>query len=93
MPVKILIPTPLRSYTGKNKSVVVDGKTIKDLLYNLSKEYPALAKHLFADTGNLRSFINVYVNDQDIRALKDTDTPVIESDTVSIIPAIAGGRA
>lgn len=93
MSVRILIPTPLRAYAGKNQSVAVEGETVRDLLSNLAKQYPDLAKHLFAETGNLRSFINVYVNDQDIRALQNVDTPLSNSDTVSIIPAIAGGRS
>jgi molybdopterin converting factor small subunit len=89
---KILIPTPLRQYAGKNDSVELDGSTVGDLLNSLTGEYTELRRHLYSDEGKLRSFVNVYVNDEDIRYLDKEATPVKAEDTVSIVPSIAGGR-
>ena len=91
MATTILIPTPLRAYTGKRDSVQVEGATIADALLDLTAQFGELRQHLFTDQGTLRSFVNVYVNDEDIRFLKNLDTPVKDSDEVSIVPAIAGG--
>jgi molybdopterin converting factor small subunit len=88
---KVSLPTPLRPYADKQSEVQVKGVTIKEVLSNLTERHPALRKHLFGDDGALRSFVNVYVNDEDIRYLKKSDTPVAENDLVSIIPSIAGG--
>ncbi len=88
----ILIPTPLRQYAGKNDSVELDGSTVGDLLNSLTGEYTELRRHLYSDEGKLRSFVNVYVNDEDIRYLDKEATPVKAEDTVSIVPSIAGGR-
>ena len=92
MSVKIMIPTPLRGYTNKQDSVVVEGGTVKEALHDLTSRHPALKKHLFSDDGNLRSFVNIYVNDDDIRYLHKEHTALIEKDVLSIIPSIAGGR-
>jgi adenylyltransferase/sulfurtransferase len=89
---KILIPTPLRQYTEKKDSVEVNGSTVGELLNSLTSQYGDLRRHLFNDEGKLRSFVNVYVNDEDIRYLNKDATAVRESDTVSIVPSIAGGR-
>lgn len=89
---KILIPTPLRQYAGKNDSVELDGSTVGDLLNSLTGEYTELRRHLYSDEGKLRSFVNVYVNDEDIRYLDKEATPVKADDTISIVPSIAGGR-
>ena len=89
---KILIPTPLRQYAGKNDSVELDGSTVGDLLNSLTGEYTELRRHLYSDEGKLRSFVNVYVNDEDIRYLDKEATPVKAEDTVSIVPSVAGGR-
>lgn len=89
---KILIPTPLRQYAGKNDSVELDGSTVGDLLNSLTGEYTELRRHLYSDEGKLRSFVNVYVNDEDIRYLDKEATPVKAEDTVSIVPSIAGGH-
>jgi MoaD family protein len=88
---KILIPTPLRPFTGKLDAVEVDGATIGELLANLTSQYAGLKPHLYNDQGKLRSFVNVYLNDEDIRFLKNLETPVKEGDEISIVPAIAGG--
>jgi adenylyltransferase/sulfurtransferase len=91
MPIKILIPTPLRPYTGKQSTVEVAGKTVGEALSNLVAEHPDLRKHLFAEDGKLRSFVNVYLNDEDIRYLAKDATPAKESDTITIVPSVAGG--
>ena len=87
---KILIPTALRQFTAQNDSVEVAGTTVADALKALTEKYPDMRKNLFNDQGKLRSFVNVYVNDEDIRYLNKTATPVAASDTVSIVPSIAG---
>src|SRR5215203_5169669 len=88
---KILIPTPLRPFTDKLDAVDIDGATIGDLLQNLTTKYGGLKQHLYAADGKLRSFVNIYVNDDDIRYLQKDQTPLKPGDTVSIIPSVAGG--
>jgi len=88
---KILIPTPLRPFTGKQDAVEVDGTTIGELLVNLTTTYAGLKPHLYNEQGKLRSFVNVYLNDEDIRYLEKEKTPVKPGDTISIIPSVAGG--
>src|SRR6266536_5780379 len=93
MAVTVLIPTPLRPYVGGRDSLELEGTSVGELLERLSGEHAALKQHLFADDGRLRSFVNVYVNDRDIRQLAQRDTPVQAGDTVTIIPSIAGSTA
>ena len=89
---KIFIPTPLRAFTGKQDTVEVNGTTIHEVLEGLTTRYPDLRKHLFTEEGKLRSFVNVYLNDEDIRYLEAKEqTTVSDSDSLSIIPSIAGG--
>src|SRR5712691_6527600 len=88
---KILIPTPLRPYTDKQDAVDATGATVGELLADLTKRHAGLKAHLYNEQGKLRSFVNVYVNDEDIRYLQKEQTPVGASDTVSIIPSVAGG--
>jgi adenylyltransferase/sulfurtransferase len=88
---KILIPTPLRQFADKKDSVVLSGATVGDVLKQLTSQYADLRRHLYNDEGKLRSFVNVYVNDEDIRYLEKDATPLQDSDTVSIVPSIAGG--
>jgi molybdopterin/thiamine biosynthesis adenylyltransferase/rhodanese-related sulfurtransferase/molybdopterin converting factor small subunit len=88
---KILIPTPLRPFTGKLDAVDVEGGTIGELLTNLTTKYEGLKPHLYNEQGKLRSFVNVYLNDEDIRYLQKENTPVNPGDTISIIPSVAGG--
>src|SRR5579862_9320966 len=90
---KILIPTPLRQFADKKDSVQLTGATVGEVLKSLTSEYADLRRHLYNDEGKLRSFVNVYVNDEDIRYLKKEATPLNEGDTVSIVPSIAGGSA
>src|SRR5689334_21601840 len=88
---KILIPTPLRPYTDKQDAVDASGATVGELLADLTRRHSGLKAHLYNDQGKLRSFVNVYVNDEDIRYLQKEQTPVGASDSVSIIPSVAGG--
>jgi molybdopterin converting factor small subunit len=89
---KIKIPTALRQYTEGNSEVEVGGATAGETLGNLASEYPDLRQHLYTGDGKLRSFVNVYKGDEDIRYLDGADTEVSEGDELSIIPSIAGGR-
>jgi len=91
MPVKVIIPTPLRPYAGKQQSVDLQAATVAEALSALTLRFAELKKHLYADDGRLRSFVNVYVNDEDIRYLQKDQTRVKEGDTISIVPSIAGG--
>jgi molybdopterin/thiamine biosynthesis adenylyltransferase/rhodanese-related sulfurtransferase/molybdopterin converting factor small subunit len=91
MSTKIHIPTPLRPFTGKRDVVELEGATVGELLANLTSEHEALKKHLYNDEGRLRSFVNIYLNDEDIRYLDREQTPVKPGDTLSIIPSVAGG--
>jgi len=88
---KILIPTPLRPYTDKLDAVEATGATVGELLADLTRKHAGLKAHLYNEQGKLRSFVNVYVNDDDIRYLQKEQTPVQADDTVSIIPSVAGG--
>ncbi len=90
---KILIPTALRQFTGQQDSVEVTGATVADALAQLTTQYPNIKKNLFNDQGKLRSFVNVYVNDEDIRYLEKDATKLDGNDTLSIVPSIAGGSA
>jgi molybdopterin converting factor small subunit len=89
---KVLIPTPLRQFADKKDSVEVAGATVGAILGTLTTQFPDMKKNLFNEEGKLRSFVNVYVNDEDIRYLQKDSTAVADSDTVSIVPSIAGGR-
>jgi len=91
MPVKVMIPTPLRPYAGKRDSAEFNAATVGEALRHLTTQYSDLRKHLFTEDGRLRSFINVYVNDEDIRYLAKENTATKDGDTISIIPSIAGG--
>ncbi|MGA2632813.1 MAG: ubiquitin-like small modifier protein 1 [Terracidiphilus sp.] len=91
MPIKVLIPTPLRPYAGKQSMIEVNAKTVGEVLSNLVAQHPDLRRHLFSEDGKLRSFVNVYLNDEDIRYLTKDATSVKESDTVTIVPSVAGG--
>ena len=91
MPI-IHIPTPLRQYSEKKASVEVQGGTVGDALSSLITQHPELKRHLYTEAGKLRSFVNVYVNDEDVRYLLKEATSVGENDNISIVPSIAGGR-
>jgi adenylyltransferase/sulfurtransferase len=89
---KLMIPTPLRQYAGKKDSVEVEASTVAEALKKLTDEHGDLRRHLFNDEGKLRSFVNVYVNDEDIRYLEKDQTAVNSGDVISIVPSIAGGK-
>ena len=90
----VFIPTPLRPYAAGNDSVEVEAATITAVLQSLTETHPDLRKHLFTSEGKLRAFVNLYLNDEDVRYLpQKEETPVTAADTLSIIPSIAGGLA
>ncbi|HEV2422355.1 MAG TPA: MoaD/ThiS family protein [Candidatus Acidoferrales bacterium] len=91
MGVKVMIPTPLRQYAEKRESVDLEAKTVAEALSSLTSQFGELKRHLYSDDGRLRSFVNVYVNDEDIRYLQKEKTALQQGDTVSIVPSIAGG--
>jgi adenylyltransferase/sulfurtransferase len=88
---RILIPTPLRQFADKNDNVELPGATVGEVLAALTTQFPDLKKHLYNDEGKLRSFVNVYLNDEDIRYMNKEATPAAPADTLSIVPSIAGG--
>ncbi len=90
---RILIPTPLRQFADKLDTVEFPGKTVGEVLTALTARYPDLKKNLYNDEGKLRSFVNVYLNDEDIRYINREASPVTEKDTLSIVPSIAGGAS
>ena len=91
MPVTITIPTPLRQFAGGKSRIDVEATTAGEALERLTAQYAELRRHLYNDQNALRSFVNIYLNDEDIRYLKNVETAVKESDEVSIVPSIAGG--
>jgi molybdopterin converting factor small subunit len=91
MSVKVMIPTPLRVYAGKRDSADFRAATVGEALSGLTSQFAELRKHLYTEDGKLRAFVNVYLNDEDIRYLSQESTPTKDGDTISIIPSIAGG--
>ena len=92
MPVTVRIPTPLRQVTKGNAEVQAKGETVDDVVADLERQFPGMKDRLVDESGELRRFINIYVNEEDIRFLSGTGTGLKEGDEVSIVPAIAGGR-
>ncbi len=92
MAVRVRVPGPLRRLTGGDAEVSVDGATVSAALGDLEQRYPGFHDRLYDADGQLRQFINIYVNDSDIRFSQGLDTPVGERDELSIVPAVAGGR-
>ena len=92
MPVLVRIPTPLRRHTGGVADVYSNGKDIGELVDELERQFPGFRDRLCDETGDFRKFINIYVNQEDIRFLQGKETLVKDGDEVSIVPAIAGGR-
>jgi MoaD family protein len=92
MAVKVMIPTPLRPFAGRQATVDVEGQTVGEALSALTGQYDELRRHLYGEGGRLRSFVNVYVNEEDIRDLQKDQTPLRDGDTITIVPSIAGGR-
>ena len=91
MAVTIKLPTILRKFAGNEARVSADGATLAEVLKDLESRYPGITKNVIAEDGGLHRFINVYVNDEDVRYLGSLETPIAEGDTVSILPAVAGG--
>jgi sulfur-carrier protein len=92
MPVIVRIPTPLRSITKGSAEVPAKGETVDDVMQDLERQFPGLRERLVDEKGELRRFINLYVNEEDVRFLQGRTTVLKDGDTVSIVPAIAGGR-
>jgi molybdopterin synthase sulfur carrier subunit len=88
---QVRIPTPLRKLTGDQELVTAEGSTIGDILTNLDQTFPGLGERIYDEQGNVRRFVNIFVNDEDIRFLDEKATQVKDTDEISIVPAIAGG--
>ena len=91
MPATVHVPTPLRKLTNNQAEVEIDAGTVAELMANLENAYNGIGEKLLDETGEIRRYVNVYVNDEDIRFLDGMDTPLKDGDSVSIVPAIAGG--
>ncbi|WP_214413499.1 MoaD/ThiS family protein [Sphaerisporangium fuscum] len=91
MAIEVRIPTILRTYTDGAKSVTAAGATLSDLIGDLEARHPGIKERIVDDSG-LRRFVNVYLNDEDVRFLGGLDTPVADGDTVTVLPAVAGGK-
>ena len=92
MPVIVRIPTPLRSITKGNAEVPAKGETVDDVMQDLERQFPGLKERLMDESGELRRFVNIYVNQEDIRFMDNRATVLKDGDEVAIVPAIAGGR-
>ncbi|MEO7298729.1 MAG: ubiquitin-like small modifier protein 1 [Verrucomicrobiota bacterium] len=91
MPINVRIPTPLRKLTNEEEVVQVDAKTVTEAFAQLQERFPGIKERLVDENGEVRRFVNVYVNEEDIRFLENQQTPLKDGDEISIIPAIAGG--
>ncbi|HET9732534.1 MAG TPA: ubiquitin-like small modifier protein 1 [Acidimicrobiales bacterium] len=91
MAVEVRLPTVLRQHAGGRASVQAEGSTIGEVLAGLTRQYPGLSGQLLTDTGEMHRFVNVYLNDDDVRYLDKLDTKVTDEDEISILPAVAGG--
>ncbi len=92
MAIKVMIPTPLQKLTKNRADVEANGSSIRELIDDLEKSFPGFKERICDETGKVRRFINIYVNEEDVRFLKQDNTSLKDGDEVSIIPAIAGGR-
>lgn len=93
MPILVRVPTPLQKLTGNRGEVHATGNTVKEVLADLEKQFGGMRERLYDEAGSLRRFINIYVNEEDIRFLQGEGTALKEGDEISIVPAIAGGKA
>ncbi len=92
MPIKVRVPTPLRRFTAGVDEVTADGDSVKSVLEDLERRHPGIRERLLDESGELRRFVNVYLNGDDIRFLNQLNSKVKDGDDISIVPAIAGGR-
>jgi len=92
MPITVRLPTPLQKLTKNQAEIKANGANIKELIEDLEKNFPGIKERICDETGQVRRFINIYVNEEDVRYLQDDSTPLKDGDEVSMIPAIAGGR-
>lgn len=91
MAIEVRVPTILRPYTKDEKVVTVEGATIAEVISDLERQYPGIGARVLDDSGELRRFVNLYVNDEDVRFLGGLQTAVADGDTVTVLPAVAGG--
>jgi molybdopterin converting factor small subunit len=91
MPVQVLIPTPLRKFTNDEETVTVSPGSITEVVDDLEQQFPGIKARITDESGELRRFVNIYVNEEDIRFQSGKDTQVVDGDAISIVPAIAGG--
>ena len=91
MPIQVRIPSPLRKLTNDEEVVGIEGTTISEILANLDVAFPGLVERICDEQGNVRRFVNIFINDEDIRFLDEKESPVKAGDEISIVPAIAGG--
>jgi molybdopterin converting factor small subunit len=87
----VRVPSMLRPTVGGERSVAADGATLRELIHNVDKRHPGFAGQLLETSGEQRHFVNIYLNDEDVRYLKGLETPIDEADVISILPAVAGG--
>ena len=87
----VFIPSSLRRYTAGQSKAKVNGSTVNELMENLEQQYPGVKSRLCDESGQIKRYVNVFINDEEIRALQGADSPVSEKDEVSIVPAMAGG--
>lgn len=92
MSVSVKLPLPLRAYVGQQRAVTVEGASVGEALNSLVATYPALKPHLYTDGGELRNFVNLFVNGENVRGLQGDATPLKANDELQIVPAVAGGR-
>jgi molybdopterin synthase sulfur carrier subunit len=91
MPTPVRIPSPLRKLTGEQEVVHADGATVGEILKDLDLKFPGIGERIYDEQGKVRRFVNIFLNDEDIRFLNETSTLVKDSDEISVVPAIAGG--
>lgn len=92
MSIKVRIPSPLQKLTKDKAEIEAEGRSVKELINNIEEKFPGIRERICDDSGKVRKFINIYVNEEDIRFLKQDETTLKDGDEVSIIPAIAGGK-
>jgi len=92
MPIRVRVPTPLRKFTAGSNEVSAGGDSVRAVIEDLERRYPGMRERLLDEKGELRRFVNVYLNGEDIRFLDQLNSPVKDGDDISIVPAIAGGR-